>query len=415
MRPRTMFCLLLPATLACSEKEPSPTEVRPEFEATCPSPPRATVTASPTSRTVAPNTTGSTRFFVTNNCTQTIPGSTLTSSRTGAVTSVGTPSPATVPAQAPGTSATVWVTYTVGSPGSGTVVLNALSEADGTTSGFQTLTVGSSSGVPYGLWGNVPTNLPNGTIWTAGSISSKSPSFVLQQLENAQNKTPKMGMWFKLAGGSTTPYTTDGHFDVAKWKQTLDDAHGGTIQPDGTSGYYQQYLEYISDGTFLGFVLLDDLSPPTFNPAVTAAEINSIAAHAKMRFPLLTTAVRERATVLEAKPGHGLYPNLDAAWAQYRSDRGTPTDYRNLEIAAASRLQLGLVMGININNGGTPIGTNVTPAQILSWGSVFLEPGPSDYVCGFFMWEITYPNTTHANFTTLANMAKSHVKAPCKR
>jgi hypothetical protein len=274
--------------------------------------------------------------------------------------------------------------------------------------------LGGITGIPYGLWGNTPTDLPNGTIWTGGSISSKSPSFVLQQLANAQNKTPKMGMWFKLAGGDQTPYTTDGHFDVAKWKQTLDDAHGGTIQADGTSGYYLQYLNYIPD-TFLGFILLDDLGPPTFTPAVTAAEINAIAAHAKLRFPLLATAVRERATVLEAKPGHGGYPNLDAAWAQYRSDRGTPSDYMSQQIAAAQRLNLGLVMGININNGGTPIGTNVTPAQILSWGSVFLEPGPSDYACGFFMWEDTYPNTTHANFTTLANMAKSHVKAPCKR
>lgn len=274
-----------------------------------------------------------------------------------------------------------------------------------------------ATAIPFGLWGLLPDTMPSGTIWTGGVLSDKSPDGVLARLQAARTKSPRIGMWFKMAGGSQSGYmNANGSFNVQNWKDSLDRGHGGTIQPNGTSSYYPQYLPYIQDGTFQGIVLLDDLG--AFTPYPTFAEIEAIAAHAKLRFPALPTAVRERATFLETQHGGAVYTKLDAAWAQYRSDRGSSASYRDLNIAAAKRLKLGLVLGINITDGIRPAGTYVPPDSLLIWGTEFLKAGASfsDYVCGFYMWSAAdYPYLTHANMTTLANKAKAHVAAPCKR
>jgi hypothetical protein len=168
MRPHTMLSLLLPAALACSGSDPSPTELKPEFVTAC-TPPKPTVTASPTSVTKSPNTTGSTKFIVKNNCTSNVTDMTFTSSRTGAVTSVGAPSPAILNVLAPGASASVFVTYSVGASGSGMVVLTANS-AGGVSTGSQAVTV---TGVAFGVgqW-NAPTDLVGSTLKWSGAVEN---------------------------------------------------------------------------------------------------------------------------------------------------------------------------------------------------------------------------------------------------
>jgi hypothetical protein len=43
------------------------------------------------------------------------------------------------------------------------------------------------------------------------------------------------------------------------------------------------------------------------------------------------------------------------------------------------------------------------------------RPGPQTCAFGFMMWNVQYPILSHSAFTTLANLAKNHVAAPCKR
>jgi hypothetical protein len=276
-------------------------------------------------------------------------------------------------------------------------------------------TQSTQAGIPFGLFDLKPDTLPSGTIWTGAALADKNPSGVLAQLLAASNKSPRVGMWFTMAGGSHAGYTnSDGSFSVGKWKDSLDRGHGGDTLPDGTSGYYLQYLPYIQNGTFQGIMLLDDLAQ--FTPYPSFADIEAIAAHAKRRFPALPTAVRERATELEFRHDSVPYTKLDAAWAQFRTDRGPAASYRDANIAAAKRVKLGLILGINITDGNS--GDNVPPDSLLAWGNELLKPGAaySDYACGFYMWTaLDYMYLTHPNMTTLANKAKSHVAAPCKR
>jgi hypothetical protein len=53
--------------------------------------------------------------------------------------------------------------------------------------------------------------------------------------------------------------------------------------------------------------------------------------------------------------------------------------------------------------------------SVLNWGTELLKPVKSDYACSFIMWNITYDSVRSSKMTTLANMATSHVAAPCKR
>jgi hypothetical protein len=220
-------------------------------------------------------------------------------------------------------------------------------------------------------------------------------------------------MWFNMTSGDEQVFKnpSTGAFMVQAWKDTLDN-HAKPFNADGTSSFNVDFVPYINDGTFQGHMMLDDLGNFA---SITPAQIDSIAAYSKRRFPTLLTAVRERATVLKTKSGGAPYTQLDVGWAQYRSDRGSAAAYRDAEILAATQVKLGLILGINITDGGPPIGSNVPTDSLLAYGSALLAAGSSDYACGFMMWNITYSSLSHPNMTTLANLAKNHVSAPCRR
>jgi hypothetical protein len=142
MRLYAPLAVLLSALAACSSSsETSPTEVKPDFTVHCV--PIRVAVSNPAAQTKPRNTTGSSKFSVTNNCDVSAGGFIMSASRTGAVVSAGPPSVTELPILAPGASTTVLVPFTTGSSaGTGTVVLTATNDP-GTvsTSGGFTVTV----------------------------------------------------------------------------------------------------------------------------------------------------------------------------------------------------------------------------------------------------------------------------------
>jgi hypothetical protein len=135
--------LLLACALGCSGRDILPTEATPEFAIAC-STPKPRIAASPTALTRPSGARDMTTFVVQNNCSKRLSGWTLTSSRTDAVTSVNAPSRGTLPPLDPGASVNVYVSYRVGSSGTGTVVLLATSASGLTSFGYQSITVAGS-------------------------------------------------------------------------------------------------------------------------------------------------------------------------------------------------------------------------------------------------------------------------------
>jgi hypothetical protein len=331
--------------------------------------------------------------------------------------SFGTRSPGTGgSALGSGTSAVAYSSALTGLTAATTYYFCALaSNTQGTSVGsvqFVTMT-SAPSGIPFGLSGINPDTMPSGTIWTEGYLSSKNLTSLRNALQAADALTPKIRMWFVMTGANEQDFMNpDSSFNLQRWKDTLD-KYAAPIQPDGTSGRYLEVKPYIDNGTFLGIVMLDDQQ--NFTPDPTFAQVEAMAAHAKMRYPGLLTAVRLQASNLKQVSGGAPYAQLDVAWSQYRFDRGKAATYRDTEIQAAQDVKLGLVLGINITDGGPPLFSNVPTDSLLTWGTEFLKPGSSDYVCAFNMWDKTYGNLAHPNMTTLATKAASHVTSTCKR
>ena len=139
MRTFAPLAVLLSALAACSSNDNSPTGLKPEFTENC-QPPRLAV-SNPPAVTKPRNTSSSTKFIVSNGCSVPLGGWTASTSRTGAVVSVGAPSIVNLPTLAPGASVAVFVGYTTGSSaGTGTVVLTVTNDL-GTVSRSGSLTV----------------------------------------------------------------------------------------------------------------------------------------------------------------------------------------------------------------------------------------------------------------------------------
>ena len=279
------------------------------------------------------------------------------------------------------------------------------------------------SGIPFGLFALHPdnTNIPNHSIWTAAHITTVRMVDMMNTLRDAKQRSPRIGMWLNLtSGGEQAFMNPDGSFSLALWKSIFDD-HVGPFKGNGTSIYNDSIIGFIQDGTFRGHMMLDDLG--AFTPDPNQAQIDSMAAHSKRRFPTLLTAVRSKPTSLKnvaptcssCPGGKKPYGVLDMGWAQYVQNAGNPATYRDNEIQASKDMHLGLVMGMNIRKGMIG-GDDPVPADSISkWGSILLQAGSSDRVCAFIMWDAAFSGLGNSAFNTLASKAQSHVATSCSQ
>jgi hypothetical protein len=176
-----------------------------------------------------------------------------------------------------------------------------------------------------------------------------------------------------LAGHPRFYTDGNGHFSLTKWKARVDLFKG------------IDFDSYISDGTIVGHFLLDEPNDAkNWNgQPVSPSVVEQMAQYSKQLWPGLPTIVRTEPDYLGSN-----HKYLDAAWAQYLARRGDVNDYIKRNVADAQQRGLGLVVGLNVIDGGTPTGTKMTASQVESWGSALLS---STYPCAFIMW--TYNST----------------------
>jgi hypothetical protein len=74
---------------------------------------------------------------------------------------------------------------------------------------------------------------------------------------------------------------------------------------------------------------------------------------------------------------------LDAAWAQYLARRGNVNDYIKRSVSDAQARGLSLVVGLNLQDGGTPNLESMTASEVETFGSAMLS---SSYPCAFISW-----------------------------
>lgn len=133
-------------------------------------------------------------------------------------------------------------------------------------------------------------------------------------------------------------FTTSGDFDLDLWKAELDAWEGYDVQ------------EFIDDGTLVGHMVLDDIRTfDSTNP--NGDELDEMARYSKEMFPGLMTYVRERANRMPV-PSSGEYVYLDACVNQYETLHGDVVTYAAEQEATALGMNLGVINGLNIADGG---------------------------------------------------------------
>ena len=136
-----------------------------------------------------------------------------------------------------------------------------------------------------------------------------------------------------------------------------------------------------------------------------------MARYSKQLWPGMPTVVRAEASYLAKFSTR--YNNLDAAWAQYVTRKGAPSDFIRRNIADAQRKGLALVTGLNVSAGNR--GRAMTAAQIKSFGSALLA---STYPCAFISWQYRSGYATSSSIKDamryLSSKARSRPTKSCR-
>lgn len=249
-----------------------------------------------------------------------------------------------------------------------------------------------------------------GTIHT-GSFRAPGPSNIIELLTGLRAKGARLVM--QMTGGNVQDVkNSDGTFNLTKWKAKV--AQFRNVA----------FGSFISDGTILVHYLIDEPNNPSKwgGKIVPQATIEAMAQYSKQLWPTMFTLARVDPSWLASSPVNYVY--LDTGWAQYRSSKGDPTKFITTQVAAAKSKGLGLMVGLNVLNGGNGSsglrgdGTQwrMSANELRNYGTVLLN---QSYACGFMMW--TYNATYYGRsdiksaMTDLSAKAKAHVRTSCRQ
>jgi hypothetical protein len=288
--------------------------------------------------------------------------------------------------------------------------LSPESETPGTASpagGTALYTGATAPGIAFASFGIDVSLL--GTVHT-GSIKQPDTSNILSLLSGARSKGARIVV--KLSGNDKYYKNADGTFNLTKWKTMVD--RFKTVSIGG----------YITDGTLLGHLLIDEpyLAARWGGHVIPHTTLEAMAKYSKQIWPGMTTIVQ--ATPRWLATSTTTYVYLDAGWAQYVWSMGDAATWIGKESAAAKTKGLGLIVGLNVLDGGNGssgiAGTRtnrwaMSGTELKSYGGALLAQSRA---CAFAMWQ--YNSTYYSRsgissaMTTLADKARTHVKTSCR-
>jgi len=177
---------------------------------------------------------------------------------------------------------------------------------------------------------------------------------ILARIDAARAKGLKLVL--TLTGGGTDRYTTNGRFDLEKWK------HGNPLYPgsgmDGydTSAITEAVAQAVADGVVLGSSVMDEPSRMASWGPMTKAVVDTMCAYVKGIFPTLPVGVF--AVHWWRREEH--YGVCDFIVSQFEYDvrdgggqgTETPTAFRDAGLAMAAADRVSIVFSMNILGGG---------------------------------------------------------------
>ncbi|HEX6434339.1 MAG TPA: hypothetical protein VFZ87_08840 [Gemmatimonadales bacterium] len=276
------------------------------------------------------------------------------------------------------------------------------------------LAAGTQPGIVFGSYGMEPSHLTSvhtGTL-IGGMIDQNN---VLSMLSAIRAKGGRIALKLTM-GKDQYVQNSDGTFSFTKWKSLVDRFKNVNLDP------------YINDGTIVGHFLIDEpqRAAKWGGKIISQATVEAMAAYSKQAWPNMPTLARVVPSWLASAPIS--YRALDAGWLQYASGKGNAATLVASETAIAKNKGLGLLIGLNILDGGN--GSSgvrgwrsgmwaMSATEIRSYGTALLN---QPYACGFFNWTYQYFGPTYyarsdirSAMTELSNKAKAHVKTSCRQ
>ena len=257
--------------------------------------------------------------------------------------------------------------------------------------------VGFRGGIPFGTWA-LPTDMFGDTY--NGAVRNIDPSLLLSELAAIKARGGRVIL--AMAGHEDNYKDGANHFNLSMWKQRIDRFRG------------VNFNSFIDDGTVMGHYIIDEPNDPANwgNQPVPGTMVEELAAYSKSIWPKMATVVRVEPTYLAKWSG---YQALDAAWAQWVTNRGDPGDYLQGQAAVAQKLGISLVTGLNIRK-GAPNQQELSASTVLSAGSALLA---NAYPCAFISWEYTADYLARSDIKSamgqLSNKAEAHPARSCLR
>ena len=259
------------------------------------------------------------------------------------------------------------------------------------------------AGVPFGPYG-----LPTAEINSfSGSVRGATPSTVLGIAAAARQAGSRVVLRL------TTDEVADanGRFSLTKWKSAVDKYAGVDLS------------SYVRDGTIAGHLLV--ANPQSANVwggrAIPLATLEEMAKYSRQRWSGMPTIVQASPSWLAGRS----WQYLDAASVIYSSSAGDAGTWVNKQANDAAKAKLGLLVGMNVLNGGTSAsglrgeksGTwAMSASQLRSWGSAMLG---QTRMCGLLLsrYDEGYFSRSDVRdaVRALADKASSHAGGSCRK
>jgi hypothetical protein len=300
---------------------------------------------------------------------------------------------------------------TAGAPGS----------TDSLAQGSAVLYTGIPYG-PHGLWATVTTLKWGPAPFTLSQDNSFANSIVAR-IDAARQKRQRLIV--AMTGGLTSEYTTNGKFDLAKWKTRMNTFKTVAIKNAVAAG--------VADGTIVGNKLIDEPETPKWGGSLTKPLIDQMAAYVKGIFPTLPVGVNMGA------PGYTWrtwerFRVVDYVLMQYQwsNNQGNIGSWRDKVLAWSKAEGVTPFFSLNLLDGGVVdnVGTwdcagtggkgtlahrcRMTADQVRTWGRAV---GP--YGCAMLMWQyddaFMAKSANQYAFRDVGSLLASKPRRTCRR
>ncbi|HYC32538.1 MAG TPA: hypothetical protein VEB59_09650, partial [Gemmatimonadales bacterium] len=274
----------------------------------------------------------------------------------------------------------------------------------------------------YGLFANV-TEFEWGPAPFSGSLDNTFAGSIVNRISAARKRGHRLVM--AMTGGNSREYTTNGRFDLAKWKARMNTFNTAAIRKAVADG--------VADGTIVANKILDEPETPKWGGVLTKPKLDDMARYVKNMFPTLPVGISYGAPGFKWRTSERFLV-VDFVITQYAwsYNQGNVTAWRDEVLRWARAEGVRPAFSLNILDGGVADKTGgwdcpgtggkgtltgrcrMTADQVRTYGGAI---GPSG--CAMLMWRyddaFMSKSANVTAFRDVASLLKSKPRPSCRR